>query len=91
MRVTLTSLHALTAVETFGVVVIDAPDVRAHIQNFIKAAAWAYNCFGFLKPSDLLLNVHLIFFVQEFVEPEHVKIGQEFDDFGLRVVPMIHL
>jgi hypothetical protein len=60
VRVILTILHALTAVETFGVVVISAPDVHTHIQNLVLAAAGASNCFGFLKPSGLLRHVLLI-------------------------------
>jgi hypothetical protein len=57
VRVILTIQHALSAVKSFIVVVIDALDVRAHIQNFILVAAGASICFWFLKPSGLLAKI----------------------------------
>ena len=91
----LTNRHAAKAVETIAVVVIDACDVRTHIKNLLSVAFRAFNCFGFLIPSGLLIKVHLKFFFQVFIEPEHVEIGYKRQEFcrcwcGLRVVPMIH-
>lgn len=91
MTVILTILHALNAVESFGVVIISAPDVRTHIQNLVLAAAGALNYFGFLKPSGLLRHillipsgllrlVHLIpcyNCFQLLIDPKQVEIGQE--------------
>ena len=62
--------HAIIAVEPIAVVVIDAADVHAHIENLLYVAFWAFNCFGFLIPSGLLVKVYLNFFFQVFIEPE---------------------
>jgi hypothetical protein len=91
VTVILTILHALNAVESFGVVVISAIDVRTHIQNLVLAAAGALNYFGFLKPSGLLRHILLIpsgllrlvrlipriYRFQLLIDPKEVEIGQE--------------
>jgi hypothetical protein len=77
VRVILTVLHAIIAVETITVVVIDATDVHTHKNNLILVAVGAFNCFIFLKPSVLLIYIRHFFIV--IIEPEHVEIVKEWE------------
>ena len=90
----LTNRHALCAVESFFVFVIETTEVHAHIEDFFFSLGWAARAqLCFVKPIGLLGDIRRLHRVNMLIEPKDEELIQEFFGFwcGQRVVSMIHI